>query len=104
MKEQQLSTRMHSSRMHTARFLPYREGVTLDRDPPGQRAPLDRDPTEQRLPLGQRPRPPPPTGRRPRPPRGQRPRPPPPPGQEDTCENITLPKTSFAGVDYFSGF
>ena len=46
---------MYSSRMRTARSLPYGGGLPnrdpLDRDPPGQRPPLDRDP----LPPGQRP-------------------------------------------------
>ena len=96
-----LVTRMHSSRMCTARSLPYGGGLP-DRDPPGQRPPRqippgqkhpDRDLPGQR-PLGQKPL-------------GQR-----PPGhvicdacwdrgllcgQTNNCENITLPRTSSAG-------
>ena len=42
-----METRMHSSRMRTARSLPYRGGLNrnwMDRDSPAQRPPLNRDP------------------------------------------------------------
>ena len=52
-------TRMHSSRMRTARSLPY--GGLLDKDPPPEQRPLDRDPSPSgpgQRPPGQRlPRP-----------------------------------------------
>ena len=38
-----MTQRMHSSRMRTARMLPYGEGGLSDRDPPGQKL-LDKDP------------------------------------------------------------
>ena len=51
-KNDTLKKRMHSSRMRTARMLPYWDFLP-DRDPPEQRPPLDRDPPGQRPP-GQR--------------------------------------------------
>ena len=65
------TTRIHSSRMHSARSLRYRglcpEGRGLpDREPRGQKFPLDRDSPQQRLPWTEVPpdRDPPPTGQR----------------------------------------
>ena len=96
-------TRMVSSKMRTTHSLPY-GGVPLDRDPhpPGQRYPppwtentlLDRDThlwTETPWRETALDKDPPWTGS------DIIQRAPHPHGQTDTCENITLPQTSFAG-------
>ena len=118
-----LVTRMRSSRMHTARALPYK-GVSLtekpspdreppkapwtgtppDRDPPGQRQPPDRDPLDID---------PPPTHTHTETPLTETPlapwscdlwwmlgqRPPPPVNRiTDACENITFAATSLRAV------
>ena len=55
----ELITRMHSSRMRTARTLPYSRGLPgrdpLRQRPPGQRTPPQRTPPPDREPLRQRP-------------------------------------------------
>ena len=71
----QYITRMHSNRMRTARSLPY-GGGSLDRDSTLDRDPLDRAPPGQRPPQQRRI---------------------PPWKDKNTCGNITLPLTSFAG-------
>ena len=88
-----LETRMHSSRMRTARSSSRRGGglhqaPPRDQVPPNTRHPRDQAPLRTRHHRG------PGTPLRTRhPPRDQTPR---PCGQTHTCKNITLPQTSFA--------
>ena len=87
-QEQLTKTRMHSSRMPTARSSSHLGVYT--RHPRGQASPRTRPPREQAHPPG--PYPPGPGT-----PLGTRHHSTPPPGgQKHTCKHITLPQTSFA--------
>ena len=71
-------TRMHSSRMRTARSSSRRRGVVSTRHPPDQ-TPPEQTPPRSRPPYDQAP---------------------PPCRQKHTCKHITLPQTSFAAGKY----
>ena len=102
-----INTRMHSSRMRTARSSSHRGGglhqaPSWDQAPPQDQAPFqDQAPPWTRHPPRSRP-PSPGTGTPPtrHPPEQEPPKPGTPRGQTHACKHITLPQTSFASGKY----